>query len=273
MRLNGYPKEKIEKESMVQVVLSNQVQRKEFLCFQCIIVFTLLTLWLEFSLIWIRVTYADIQKIENLIRQCVPIPQKTYNIAKRQKTPEEVEKYFLGFMAFIDTTEQPIPRPTVDKDRRKIFYSGKKKRYAVKNQLMVNNCGYILHKAAHKKGKRHEHIFENIRITILSPSPNKLLMCLILDILEQKRISQNSYPPYHIKRKETKKIYPKKKKKSTTEFILKKKRIVIEHTIICRLKKYRIINEVFRNKLRKYIKISDIVSGLLVNYRMINQSR
>ncbi len=49
----------------------------------------------------------------------------------------------------------------------------------------------------------------------------------------------------------------------------KKKRIVIEHTIICRLKKYRIMSDVFRNRLRKYNKISDIVSGL-VNYRMIN---
>jgi hypothetical protein len=45
-------------------------------------------------------------------------------------------------------------------------------------------------------------------------------------------------------------------------------RIVIEH-IICRLKKYRIINEVFRNKLRKYNKISDIVAGL-VNYRIMS---
>ncbi|MER5175556.1 MAG: hypothetical protein ABJB73_07250 [Candidatus Nitrosocosmicus sp.] len=46
---------------------------------------------------------------------------------------------------------------------------------------------------------------------------------------------------------------------------------MIEHTI-CRLKKYRIMNDVFRNRLRKYDRISDIVSGL-VNYRMINQSR
>ena len=28
----------------------------------------------------------DIQKIEGLVRQCVPIPQKTYNIIKRLKT-------------------------------------------------------------------------------------------------------------------------------------------------------------------------------------------
>ncbi|HXS60841.1 MAG TPA: transposase family protein [Candidatus Sulfopaludibacter sp.] len=50
-----------------------------------------------------------------------------------------------------------------------------------------------------------------------------------------------------------------------------KKRIVIEHTF-CRLKKYRIQSEIFRNKLRKYDKVSDIVSGL-VNYRTIKQFR
>ena len=46
----------------------------------------------------------DIQKIEGLIKLCLPIPQKTYPITKRLKTPEEVEKYFPGFIAFIDST-------------------------------------------------------------------------------------------------------------------------------------------------------------------------
>ncbi|MER5175825.1 MAG: transposase family protein, partial [Candidatus Nitrosocosmicus sp.] len=50
-----------------------------------------------------------------------------------------------------------------------------------------------------------------------------------------------------------------------------KRRIVIEHTI-CKLKKYRIMSDVFRNKLQKYNKISDIVAGL-VNYRIMNQYR
>jgi hypothetical protein len=49
-----------------------------------------------------------------------------------------------------------------------------------------------------------------------------------------------------------------------------KKRIVIEHTIICRLKKCRIMSDIFRNRLRKYNRISDIVAGL-VNYRIMNQ--
>jgi hypothetical protein len=49
-----------------------------------------------------------------------------------------------------------------------------------------------------------------------------------------------------------------------------KKRIVIEHTICYRLKKYRILADVFRNRLNKHNKISDIVSGL-VNYRIMKQ--
>jgi hypothetical protein len=34
----------------------------------------------------------DIQKIEPLVRKCVPIPQKIHRLSKRLRTPEEVEK-------------------------------------------------------------------------------------------------------------------------------------------------------------------------------------
>ena len=96
----------------------------------------------------------DIQKIEPLIRNCLPMPQKLYNITKRLKTPHEVEQYFPGFLSFIDSTQQQIPRPT-DNKRKTMFYSGKKKRHtAVKMQFMVNNHGIIIHKVNHKKGRR-----------------------------------------------------------------------------------------------------------------------
>ena len=117
----------------------------------------------------------NIQKIESLVRQFLHIPPKIYNKTKRLKTPEEVEEYFPGFLAFIDSIEQQIPRP-VDKRRCKMYYSGKKKRHTVKNQIMVNNRGHIIHKVAHKKGKRHDYIFKNIRRIILS-FQNKLLIC------------------------------------------------------------------------------------------------
>jgi hypothetical protein len=63
-----------------------------------------------------------------LIRKCVLISQKLYHKTKRLQAPKEVEEYFTGFLAFIDSTEQQIPRP-IDKRKRKTYYSGKKKIY------------------------------------------------------------------------------------------------------------------------------------------------
>jgi len=99
----------------------------------------------------------DIQKIEPLIRNCLPIPQKLYNITKRLKTPDGVERYFpAGFLAFINCTEQQMPRP-VDNKRKKNFYSGKKKKHTVKTRLMVNNRGFIIHKTDHQKGRMYDY--------------------------------------------------------------------------------------------------------------------
>ena len=90
-------------------------------------------------------------------------------------------------------------------------------------------------------------------------------MYLIRDFLVYKKNpEQLSALPY-------KKLYQEELSQEEKEYnkIHSKKRIAIEHTI-CRLKKYRILNDVFRNKLRKYNRISDIVAGL-VNYRIMNR--
>jgi hypothetical protein len=204
----------------------------------------------------------DIQKIEGLIIQCVPIPQKIYNITKRLQTQEEVEQYFPGLMAFTDSTEQQIPRP-VDKDRRKMYYSGKKKRHTVKNQLMVNNHGYIIHKLGHNKGRRHDYdVYKNNHPV----TPKQVVNVIDLGYIgvEKDFPEQLSVLPH--KKKRNSELSQEEKEYNK---IHSKKRIVIEHTI-CRLKKYRIMSDIFMNKLRKYDKVSDVVAGL-VNYRILNR--
>ena len=100
----------------------------------------------------------DIQKIERLIRQCVPIPQKIYSITKRLKTPaEEVEKYFPGFIAFTDLQSSRYQGLSIKIEGKCTILRQEEKDTTVKNQLMVNNRGYIIHKANHKKGKRHDY--------------------------------------------------------------------------------------------------------------------
>jgi alpha-mannosidase len=198
-----------------------------------------------------------------MVRECVPIPQKIYNITKRLKTPEEVEQYFPGLMAFIDSTEQQIPRP-IDKDRRKMYYSGKKKRYTVKNQITVNNRGHILHKADHhKEGQRHDYDFYKKDRPVTPPQVVNVVDLGYLGV-EKDYPEQLSALPYKKKRN-----YELSQEEKEYNKIHSKKRIIVEHTI-CRLKKYRIMSEVFRNKLRKYDRISDIVAGL-INYRIMNR--
>ncbi len=212
-------------------------------------------------MIWIRVTFVDIQKIVGLIRQCVPIPQKIYQITKRLKTPEAVEKYFPGFLAFIDCTEQQIPRPA-DNKRKKMFYPGKKKRHTIKNQIMVNKDGHILHKVGYKKGRKHDYdVYKNNHPVI----PKEVVNVVDLGYLgiETDFPEQLSALPYKKKRNQFLSYDEKEYNK-----IHSKKRIIVEHTI-SRLKKYKILADIFRNKLRKYNKVSDIVAGL-VNYRIMN---
>jgi hypothetical protein len=204
----------------------------------------------------------DIQKIERLVRKCLPIPQKLYNVTRRLKTREEVEEYFPGFLAFTDCTEQPIPRPR-DRIRKRKFYSGKKKKHTVKNLYTANQKGLIVYKTRNKqRGRKHDYrIYKKNHPKL----PKDILSMYDLGFLgvEKDFPKQKSLLP--VKREKDCNLTVEQKDYNRNHSI---KRIVIEHTI-CRIKKYKIMNDVFRNRLRKYNRISDIVSGL-VNYRIMN---
>jgi DDE superfamily endonuclease len=220
---------------------------------------------MAFSLIWIsNVCCRDIQKIESLVRRCLPIPQKIYNITKRLKTADEVEQYFPGFLSFIDSTEHPIPKPTDNKSKRKLFYSGKKKRHTtVKTQFTTNNHGIIIHKSKYNQGSRHDYDIYKENHPLV---PKQVINVVDLGYLGVEKDFPEQLSSLPNKKKRNKDLSQEEREHNKSH---SRKRIVIEHTIICRLKKYRIMNDAFRNKLKKYDKISDIVSGL-INYRIMN---
>jgi hypothetical protein len=58
----------------------------------------------------------DIQKMESLIRKCLPVPQKIYSVTRRLKSKEEIEKYFPGFLAFIYVQNKRYQGPKTDKE-------------------------------------------------------------------------------------------------------------------------------------------------------------
>jgi hypothetical protein len=98
----------------------------------------------------------DIRNLEPLVSDVLPMPKKEYDKIKRLETVDEIEAMCPGFKAFLDATEQEIPRPH-NKHKRKTHYSGKKKRHSVKTQLTVNQDGLIIHKTKHATGRTHDY--------------------------------------------------------------------------------------------------------------------
>jgi len=115
-----------------------------------------------------------IRKLEPLVSEVLPLPKKENSKVKKLETVDIIEAMFPGSKAFLDATEQEIPRPKA-KHKRKTHYSGKRKKHTVKTQLSVNKKGLIVHKTAHVKGSMHDyalykrshpHLPDNVRLDL-----------------------------------------------------------------------------------------------------------
>ena len=72
-----------------------------------------------------------IEQIAPVVRQCIPIPAKIHDRAKRVSTLEELEEILPRLRCFIDASEQQVQRPK-RKDMEKSHYSGKAGRHTAK---------------------------------------------------------------------------------------------------------------------------------------------
>jgi hypothetical protein len=210
----------------------------------------------------------SIKKLEPLVSEALPLPKKEYDKVRRLQSIDEIEAMFPGFKAFLDATEQEIPRPKA-KRKRRTHYSGKKKRHTVKTQLTVNKQGLIIHKTRHVKGSMHDyalyrrshpHLPDNIRmhldlgyLGITTDYPN--LNC----VLPFKRKN----PGRGKRGVKAQELSPEQKAFNKQ---LAKERVVSEHTN-SRVKKFRIFGDEFRNRLKHYNIMTDVVCGL-VNFRI-----
>ena len=174
---------------------------------------------------------------------------------------------FPGFKAFLDATEQEIPRPK-NKRKRKTHYSGKRKKHTVKTQLTVNKEGLIIHKTSHVKGSMHDytlykhshpHLPDNVRLDLdLGYLGIKLDYPKLNCMLPIKRKN-----PGRGKRGVVAQELSVEQKDFNKAFA--KERVVVEHTNS--LKKFHIFGDGFRNRLKRYDIMTDIVCGL-VNFRI-----
>jgi hypothetical protein len=208
-----------------------------------------------------------IRKLEPLVSEVLPLPKKSMKVRKLE-TVDEIETMFPGSKAFLDATEQEIPRPKA-KHKRKTHYSGKRKKHTVKTQLTVNKKGLIVHKTAHVKGSMHDyalykrshpHLPDNVRLDL-----DLGYLGIRADYPKLNRMLPfKKKNPGRGKRGVKAQELPVEKKAFNKE--LAKERVVMEHTN-SRVKKFRIFGDEFRNRLRRYDIMTDIVCGL-VNFRI-----
>jgi len=214
---------------------------------------------LDLSNVW-----RDIRYLEPVVRACIPLPKKIHEQVRRLGTVEEVERYFPGFKAFVDATEQEIPRPK-NAQKRKTHYSGKRKRHTVKTQLTVNSKGLIVHKPPHARGRRHDLDIYRQRHPDLPKEVEQNFdrgydgVRNYLPDLKYAIPFKRRGPGRGHRGEKAEGLTPEQKKYNKK---LLKARVVVEHTI-SRLKKFNIFGQEFRNRLRFYDTMTDIVSGLI----------
>ena len=210
----------------------------------------------------------NIRKLEPLISEVLPLPKKQHKKARRLQTLDEIEAMFPGFKAFLDATEQEIPRPKA-KRKRKTHYSGKKKRHTVKTQITVNKDGLIVHKTRHARGRTHDYALFNHSHPHL---PDAVCLGVDLGYVGIKtdypelrcEVPFKRHSPGRGKRGvKSKDLTPDQKSFNQR---LSKERVIVEHTF-SRVKKFRIWAEEFRNRLKHYDVMTEIVCGL-VNLRI-----
>ena len=208
-----------------------------------------------------------IRKLEPMVSESLPLPKKQNDKVRRLQTVDEIEAMFPGFKVFLDATEQEIPRPK-NKRKRKAHCSGKKKKHTVKTQIAVNENGLIVHKTGHVKGSTHDYVLYKQHHPHLPDN-----VCLDLDLgyagIKKDYPELNCVLPFKRKNPGRGKRGVKAAELSVDQKAfnkaLSRDRVEVEHTF-SRLKKFRIWADAFRNRLKHYDIMTDVVCGL-VNFR------
>lgn len=204
--------------------------------------------------------HRNIKRLEPLIERCIPVPKKLHKKMRRIGTLEELEELVPELKLFLDATEQEIPRPK-NKRRRKSHYSGKKKRHTVKTQIMTNKKGLIVNKSRHHKGRDHDYKMFKKRKPRIPPDVE-------VNTDSGYQGIQKDFPKLKVKipiKKPKGRKLTKEEKKYNRK--LAKERVVIEHSI-GKIKKFKIMGEKFRNRLKGYNIKNSIVCGL-VNFKIL----
>ena len=182
--------------------------------------------------------------VSRRIRYIEPQLARIFKIPAREIDTELTEEAVAEY--FIDATEQQINRP---KKNQKHYYSGKKKRHTLKNQIVIDNKLKICSVSKSVEGKKHDKkLYDESRIYTKKKSNFK-------GDLGYTGADMITVPNKKPKKREL----TKKEKDFNRQF--SRERIKVEHAF-GKMKIFQILSQRFRNPRAKHALIFKNIAGL-----------
>jgi hypothetical protein len=166
---------------------------------------------------------------------------------------------------FIDGTEQELPKPK-DKDRRKEYYSGKRKRHTAKMQVVSTRRRLILHLCRHVPGRVSDQLL--LRATgVMGKMPEDGVVVRVDKGYEG---IEEEYPKVRVEKpKKARRGHPLTVLEKILNRLMSTLRIEVEHAI-GHLKKFRMLAGVYRGEAGRYDENALVIAGLH-NYRELGE--
>jgi hypothetical protein len=163
---------------------------------------------------------------------------------------------------WVDATEQPIQRPS-EKLARKQYYSGKQSEHTIKSQMLTTKK-LILHVSGNVPGSVSDS-------TVLAGSGimHSIPKDVQVNLDRGYEGAEGRYPNNTVcKPKRAQRNHPLTLFEKLYNHLINKTRILVEH-VIGRLKKFRIVAELYRNRRPVHGDFFVAVAGL-INFRALN---
>jgi len=163
---------------------------------------------------------------------------------------------------WVDATEQPILRPS-EKLARKQYYSGKQSEHTIKSQLLTTKK-LILHVSGNLPGSISDaSVLAGSGIMHSIPEDVQVNLDRGYEGAEKRYPNNTIYKPKRAQRNHPLTLFEK-----LYNHIINKTRILVEH-VIGRLKKFRIMSDLYRNRRSAHAGYFAVVAGL-INFRTLN---
>jgi hypothetical protein len=191
---------------------------------------------------------------------------------KKISTLEELlEKHPEFKEIFIDATEQELPKPQ-DKNRRKEYYSGKRKRHTAKMQVVSTKNKLIVHLCRHVAGRVNDHLL--LRATgVMRKIPKKEgedKEGVVVRVDRAYEGLQEEYPQVRVQKpRKARRGHPLTVLEKILNRTMSKLRIEVEH-VIGDLKKFRLLAGIYRGPVQRYDESALVIAGLH-NYRQLGK--